>query len=180
MSLKIYCIMQRKCIWRKTEQKTRKYISQVDPTLMDTNHKLSPRPARSFPHSFLQCWPGPKRSIVLSEIHPKFAKLFTQLAGPKTFNTMFSKFKHIYFILSYHVTIITRISVIQIASFPLSGFCWTLLFAPESLIIKPKSLFLTSCLENRKLLLASTYIQPGQFNHDNFYYLLFLYEFTVF
>ena len=30
-----------------------------------------------------QCWPGPKRSIVLTEIYSKFAKRFIQIAGPK-------------------------------------------------------------------------------------------------
>ena len=29
------------------------------------------------------CWPGPKRSIVLTEIYSKFAKQFIQIAGPK-------------------------------------------------------------------------------------------------
>ena len=32
---------------------------------------------------YLECWPGPKRSIVLTEIYSKFAKLFIQIAGPK-------------------------------------------------------------------------------------------------
>ena len=36
------------------------------------------------------CWPGPKRSIVLTEICPKFAKPSIQIAGPKNIqhNTM--------------------------------------------------------------------------------------------
>ena len=35
-----------------------------------------------------QCWPGPKRSIALTEIYPKNAKRFIQIAGHKTFNTI--------------------------------------------------------------------------------------------
>ena len=30
-----------------------------------------------------KCWPGPKRSIVVTEIYSKFAKRLIQIAGPK-------------------------------------------------------------------------------------------------
>ena len=36
----------------------------------------------------IECWPGPNRWIVLTEIYPTFVKPSIQIAGPKTFNTI--------------------------------------------------------------------------------------------
>ena len=43
-----------------------------------------------------ECWPGPQRSKVLTDIYPKFAKLFIQRAGPKRIqhNAPWAKIMH--------------------------------------------------------------------------------------
>ena len=38
--------------------------------------------------NLIECWPGPKRLIVLTEIYPTFVKPSIQIAGPKTFNAI--------------------------------------------------------------------------------------------
>ena len=40
------------------------------------------------PNRQWEYWPGPKRSLVHTEIYPKFVKPSIQIAGPKTFNRM--------------------------------------------------------------------------------------------